>query len=74
MAQYELKEQHMRKKKRESAWCSEGIILEEAAQRVGSEERLRQAVDRGAIKVISQSGVQLFVFPRANSLMAEGVM
>ena len=68
-----LKEQHKREKERQNQWGSEGVIEEEAAQRCGSKDALMAAVSRGSVRVVSQCGMTLFVFPRANSTMAERV-
>ena len=49
MAQRQMKEEVETKKAKQGAWKSQAVILEVASQMCGGEDKLRQAIARGAI-------------------------
>ena len=70
MARWEMKEDVETKKAKQGAWKSQAVILEVASQ-IGGEDKLRQAIARGAIIRQVVGGIELFCFPSAASKVME---
>ena len=71
MAKWNLQEATRTRKQKESGWKSNAVIFEVASQMVGGEANLRQAVQRGAVIMQKEGGLELFSFPSSQSKMSE---
>ena len=73
MENWALSETMKKSQQKEFAWMSDGVIQEEAEQRVGGAAKLAQGVQRGAIKVAHHGGVALYLFPSAKTKMSNSL-
>ena len=62
---YRLQEKVSRSRGKSNAWKGRGCIQEVAETKLGGIEKLRNAVRRGAVRVIRSGGVELFQIPES---------
>ena len=61
MENFEMVESSGRTNKKENQWRGEGVILEVALQRVGGEQRLQDALRRGAVRYVRKGFCLSFI-------------
>ena len=71
MAKFRMLEAVETSRSRSSTWGSTGVILEVAAAKCGGMDALKGAIARGAVRVQTQGGVQLFTFPEIGTHVAD---